>query len=140
MVLSSNEIYCWGDNSKGQMGSGFTTGPLPAPVKVNVPFTGSGETSMHMSDEYLCALRTNGELYCWGSNDSGRIGNGQVGGNVTRPTLIAPPGGTIESASMKLRVEYAKKGQRGNLFGGKWFRLASRDWSLKTCLFCERSR
>ena len=127
MVLSSNEIYCWGDNSKGQMGSGFTTGPLPAPVKVNVPFTGSGETSMHMSDEYLCALRTNGELYCWGSNDSGRIGNGQAGGNVTRPTLIAPPGGTIESASMKLRVEYAKKGSAVTCSA-----VSSSDWQVVT--------
>ena len=128
MTLSTGEVYCWGDNSKGQMGSGFTTGPLPAPTKVNVPFTSSGETSMYVSRDFLCALRTGGELYCWGGNNRGQIGNGQSSNSpVTSPTLIAPPGGTIESASMKLRVEYAKKGSVATCSA-----VSSSDWQVVT--------
>lgn len=128
MTLSTGEVYCWGDNSKGQMGSGFTTGPLPAPTKVNVPFTSSGETSMYVSRDFLCALRTGGELYCWGSNNRGQIGNGQSSSSpVTSPTLIAPPGGVIESASMKLRVEYAKKGSAATCSA-----VSSSDWQVVT--------
>ena len=70
MVLNTGEIYCWGANSKGQIGNGSITGYLPAPVKVNVPFTSSGETSMYAGKDFLCALRT-GEMYCWGNNNKG---------------------------------------------------------------------
>ena len=109
IVLNTGEIYCWGDNSNGQMGSGVATGFLPSPVKVNVPFASSGETSMYVGKDFLCALRT-GEMYCWGNNNKGQVGNGQSSNSpVTRPTLIAPPGGAVESSSMKLRVEYAKR-------------------------------
>ena len=127
IVLNTGEIYCWGDNSNGQMGSGIATGSLPSPVKVNVPFTSSGETSMYVGKDFLCALRT-GEMYCWGNNNKGQIGNGQSSNSpVTRPTLIAPPGGTIESASMKLRVEYAKKGSAVTCSA-----VSSSDWQVVT--------
>ena len=127
MVLNTGEIYCWGDNSKGQMGSGTATGFLPSPVKVNVPFTSSGETSMYLGKDFLCALRT-GEMYCWGNNNKGQVGNGQSSNSpVTRPTLIAPPGGAVESASMKLRVEYAKKGSAATCSA-----VSSSDWQVVT--------
>lgn len=34
------------------MGSGTATGHLPSPVKVNVPFTSSGETSMYVGKDF----------------------------------------------------------------------------------------
>ena len=127
IVLNTGEIYCWGDNSNGQMGSGTATGHLPSPVKVNVPFTSSGETSMYVGKDFLCALRT-GEMYCWGNNNKGQVGNGQSSNSpVTRPTLIAPPGGAVESASMKLRVEYAKKGSAATCSA-----VSSSDWQVVT--------
>lgn len=125
IVLNTGEIYCWGDNSNGQMGSGAATGFLPAPVKVNVPFTSSGETSMYVGKDFLCALRT-GEMYCWGNNNKGQVGNGQSSNSpVTRPTLIAPPGGAVDSSSMKLRVEYAKKGSAVTCSA-----VSSSDWQV----------
>ena len=127
MVLNTGEIYCWGDNSKGQMGSGTATGFLPSPVKVNVPFTSSGETSMYLGKDFLCALRT-GEMYCWGNNNKGQVGNGQSSNDpVTRPTLIAPPGGAIEPTSMKLRIEYAKRGSAATCSA-----VSSSDWQVVT--------
>ena len=109
------------------MGSGTATGHLPSPVKVNVPFTSSGETSMYVGKDFLCALRT-GEMYCWGNNNKGQVGNGQSSNSpVTRPTLIAPPGGAVESASMKLRVEYAKKGSAATCSA-----VSSSDWQVVT--------
>ena len=127
MVLNTGEIYCWGDNSKGQMGSGTATGFLPSPVKVNVPFTSSGETSMYLGKDFLCALRT-GEMYCWGNNNKGQIGNGQSSNSpVMRPALITPPGGAVESSSMKLRVEYAKKGSAATCSA-----VSGSDWQVVT--------
>ena len=35
------------------MGSGTATGHLPSPVKVNVPFTSSGETSMYVGKDFF---------------------------------------------------------------------------------------
>jgi len=127
MVLNTGEIYCWGDNFNGQMGSGAATGFLPSPVKVNVPFASSGETSMYVGKDFLCALRT-GEMYCWGNNNKGQVGNGQSSNSpVTSPTLITPPGGAVEPASMKLRVEYAKKGSAANCSA-----VSSSDWQVVT--------
>lgn len=127
MVLNTGEIYCWGANSKGQMGNGSITGYLPAPVKVNVPFTSSGETSMYAGKDFLCALRT-GEMYCWGNNNKGQIGNGQSSNSpVMRPALITPPGGAVESSLMKLRVEYAKKGSAATCSA-----VSSSDWQVVT--------
>ncbi len=62
------------------MGSGAATGFLPAPVKVNVPFTSSGETSMYVGKDLLCALRT-GEMYCC----KGQVGNGQSSNSPVTP-------------------------------------------------------
>ena len=67
-------------------------------------------------------------MYCWGNNNKGQVGNGQSSNSpVTRPTLIAPPGGAVESASMKLRVEYAKKGSAATCSA-----VSSSDWQVVT--------
>lgn len=79
-VLSSGKINCWGDNRHGQLGNGklsyFT---VPVEVK-NI----SNAVSVAVGGEYFvgehsCALLSTDEIYCWGSNYYGQIGNGEFG-------------------------------------------------------------
>jgi hypothetical protein len=70
-LSTERAVYCWGDNSEGQLGDGTTVDrPLPVRVLENakeVVAGGRGPT---------CALLMTGETYCWGSNLFGELGNG----------------------------------------------------------------
>lgn len=70
-ALSSAGIaYCWGDNSKGQLGTGnLTSTPLMRLVNTSVRFS---KIVAGWSD--TCGIATNGELYCWGDNAAGQLG------------------------------------------------------------------
>jgi alpha-tubulin suppressor-like RCC1 family protein len=66
-VTNAGTVWCWGNNSYGQLGTGNTE-PRSTPVQVPgvnnvVRVTGAGTHS--------CALQANGQLLCWGVNSSG---------------------------------------------------------------------
>lgn len=70
-AIHDRSAFCWGDNSRGQIGDG-TTLDRTSPTKV----TGLGEvTSIVVSWESVCAI-SDGALFCWGDNDSGQLGDG----------------------------------------------------------------
>lgn len=73
--LTTN-VYCWGMNTKGQLGDGtITTGKLN-PVKV-IGLPGNIQKIVAGYDS-SCALTTDGFLYCWGANSSGQVGKGAI--------------------------------------------------------------
>ena len=71
-VTQSGAVYCWGDNSYGQLGDGtFTTRTSPVLV------TGvSGATSVSVGRVFTCARLSSGTVKCWGDNSNGQLGNG----------------------------------------------------------------
>ena len=71
-LTTSGLAYCWGYNSKGQLGNGDTTSQLsPAAVAGGRTFAGITGGSFH-----TCALTSAGATYCWGSNEHGQLGDG----------------------------------------------------------------
>lgn len=67
-------VQCWGSNSAGQLGDGtFESRVDPVRVKgldsnvVAVAATSAGNA---------CALRSDGEVLCWGDNEFGQLGDG----------------------------------------------------------------
>jgi alpha-tubulin suppressor-like RCC1 family protein len=68
---------CWGSNSDGQLGNGFI---IDSQVPVKVLGGEQGETYLtsvnvvSALNDYNCAL-SSGEVYCWGGNDYGQLGN-----------------------------------------------------------------
>src|SRR5690606_12848432 len=76
-VTKAKHLYCWGDNSRGQLGRGDTTYQA-APARV----AGSGWTEITsggtLHTPYFCGLESDPNApdrrYCWGGGDFGNLG------------------------------------------------------------------
>lgn len=86
--------YCWGHNEHGELGNGSTTNAL-APLAVTMP-AGVLFKSISVGTDHTCALSTAGTAYCWGHNDSGRLGNGST----TQSLVPAAVSGGLTFASI----------------------------------------
>jgi len=72
-LLTDQNVWCWGDNSRGQLGNGTTGAMSLVPVQV----TGlTNVTQLCTSDYYGCATKSDGTAWCWGDNSFGGLGNG----------------------------------------------------------------
>ena len=63
-------LYCWGDNSRGQLGLGDTT-QQNTPARVG---TLGDWAQVAAGAGHSCALRRDGSAYCFGANDYGQLG------------------------------------------------------------------
>jgi hypothetical protein len=67
-------VKAWGSNSSGQLGNGSTSS---SPVSTPVSVTGlSGITQIAAGQYHSLAINGTGEVFAWGSNSSGQLGNG----------------------------------------------------------------
>ncbi|MET0930606.1 MAG: cutinase family protein, partial [Aeromicrobium sp.] len=65
-------LWCWGANSKGQLGVGDTVNRA-SPTRVG---TTTNWESVSVGDDFSCAVTTSGELWCWGSASVGQPAQG----------------------------------------------------------------
>lgn len=81
-AVKSGEAYCWGYNDTGQIGDG-TISSRTTPTMV----TGLSNNIIKVSTgyEHSCALTNAGEVYCWGGNGVGQLGNGTFSSPITSP-------------------------------------------------------
>jgi alpha-tubulin suppressor-like RCC1 family protein len=84
-LTAAGKAFCWGANSSGELGDGNagTNSSLPVAVGGNHSFA-----QISAGDEFTCALDTGGAAWCWGSNSSGRLGDGS-GQNSAVPVPVA---------------------------------------------------
>lgn len=108
-VLSGN-VYCWGKNSYGQLGNNTTTDSL-IPVKVykeSGVLAGKSVSDMFAAQDHNCAIAS-GEVYCWGRNNYGQLGDGtttnrlkpvKVGGALAGKTVTEVGGTSFASCAI----------------------------------------
>jgi alpha-tubulin suppressor-like RCC1 family protein len=73
---STGLAYCWGDNTRGQLGNNSTTNsPVPVAVTATGALSGVTLTQISAGNAFACALGSTGAAYCWGYNASGQLGN-----------------------------------------------------------------
>jgi alpha-tubulin suppressor-like RCC1 family protein len=75
-VKTDGSLWCWGDNYFGQLGDGTSGGGTNK--NTPVPIT-SGVSSVALGGAHTCAVKTDGSLWCWGSNYYGQLGDGTGG-------------------------------------------------------------
>ncbi len=88
-VSTSGEVYCWGANRNGELGTGGrAASALPVAVSGGLSFR------MVSVGGHSCGITTNDEAYCWGANGSGQLGDGsRVGADGFRAIPVRVSGG-----------------------------------------------
>ncbi|MDB3870679.1 hypothetical protein N9318_00005, partial [Euryarchaeota archaeon] len=90
-ILDNGSLNCWGSNTWGQLGLGYTTssslGGVSTPQWVDL---GSGRAAISVSAGYkhTCAILDNGSLNCWGKNTYGQLGIGSDYSTQTTPQHV----------------------------------------------------
>ena len=87
---SNGKLYSWGRNNFGQLGNGTTENssmPICISDMENSPLNGKNIVDVY-ADYTMIAKDSNGKLYSWGDNDSGKLGNGTTT-NSSMPICIS---------------------------------------------------
>ena len=78
-TTSGGEAFCWGNGDFGSLGNGDETRRVFATsVKVNSSTKLSGVVQVGSGSAHSCALKSNGEVWCWGSGDSMQVRSGDA--------------------------------------------------------------
>jgi alpha-tubulin suppressor-like RCC1 family protein len=71
-VKTDGRLFCWGFGNRGQLGANsISTRSLP----IQEYTAASDWLQVSAGGEHTCAVKTDGRLYCWGSNSHGELGN-----------------------------------------------------------------
>lgn len=77
-AVKDGSAYCWGyRTSYGAIGDGLVGGEQTTPYRV--ASVGSNVLAVGVGNSYSCAHRSDGQIWCWGSNFSAQLGRGGSG-------------------------------------------------------------
>jgi alpha-tubulin suppressor-like RCC1 family protein len=86
-IDTAGALWCWGRNDRGQLGNPTAASPSVVPVQVD-GLTGR-VTDVACGVLHTCALLQGGEVWCWGTNEYGQLGNGS-GVDSAVPVRVSP--------------------------------------------------
>ena len=104
-LTAEGKAYCWGDNTAGALGSGAVVPTDPSQFNPHACYidhvcsqpqlVANGQQFATIAASFLstCALDLGGQAWCWGANDQGQLGNGQIDAllpNGQRPDHVTP--------------------------------------------------
>ncbi|MGC4090916.1 MAG: hypothetical protein QM756_24195 [Polyangiaceae bacterium] len=74
-VVSDGSAWCWGYGGSGQLGRGDTSNSnFARKVLVNATTAFSNASEIRVGSETTCARKTDGSVWCWGTNGYGELG------------------------------------------------------------------
>ena len=102
-VLTSGKVECWGDNEFGDLGDGHSFEETATPVAV----TGiSTATQITAGVFFSCAVIAEGDVDCWGDNETGELGNGSTVDESSTPVPVSGLTGISGIAAGEEMVAY----------------------------------
>jgi alpha-tubulin suppressor-like RCC1 family protein len=99
-LTASGQVWGWGRNLQGQIGTGHATGaPVLSPVRVHLP-SGTRVTAIGAGYDTSVAVTARGRVWTWGANGFGQLGIGTHGPRQFRaaPVLARLPAGVRGAA------------------------------------------
>ncbi len=87
-IDSSGNLWAWGDNTDGQLANGSTsTIGINTPAQIS---SGTDWIAVSAGSNFALAIDSSGNLWAWGDNTYGQLGNGTTSSTkVTSPTQVA---------------------------------------------------
>lgn len=122
-VTDTGQLYCWGGNGSGQLGTAGIPGSA-VPVAVDLVPAGF-VVSVAAGTRHTCAVTAEGAAICWGAGTHGQLGGGIV--DRRGPTAVAADSRYVAIAAgadftcattTAAQVECWGAGQRGQLGDG----------------------
>ncbi len=144
-IGSDGNLYAWGFNEDGELGDGTDTGPdacpingpgqpgptVPCstiPVKVSLPSgvtptaIAAGGANQEPGTGY--AIGSDGNLYAWGSNSSGQLGDG-ITTDSDVPVKVSLPSGVTPTAIAGSSLDAYALGSNGSIYAWGWGELGN---------------
>ena len=132
-------MWCFGNNDDGQLGVGKTKKELPySAVPVQVPGLYKYLAS---NSKYSCAIKPDGNLFCWGSNVQGQLGIGKKSDSVNKPTKVQGAGIWRQVSTGQFVTCGIKSDNKGYCWGAglvapvemkegeRWISMTAGDWN-----------
>jgi alpha-tubulin suppressor-like RCC1 family protein len=100
-VTTDNQVYCWGQNTEGQLGVGTNTGPetcvgspgatpsVPCSTRPVAILGGLKFRQLGAGLYHSCGVTTDDRVYCWGSNRYGQLGDSTAVLRRLRPSQVS---------------------------------------------------
>src|SRR2546425_9544657 len=88
-VAAGGVAYCWGWNTRGQLGDGTSGTERWVPIRV---LGDARFAAVSAGDRYTCGLTAAGAAYCWGLNGWGQLGDGTTTDRSSPVPVAGGPG------------------------------------------------
>ncbi|MEC7280331.1 MAG: hypothetical protein VXV98_09910, partial [Candidatus Thermoplasmatota archaeon] len=118
-ILDNGDLKCWGSDASGQLGDGggildngsllplqplanqYTSEPSLTPVDL-----GAGRKAVTVSagNSHVCAILDNGDLKCWGYDEYGQLGDGDVSASDWIKKVTAPSSTPVDLGAGRTAV------------------------------------
>ena len=86
-IDSDGKLWAWGSNSRGQVGNDDEGNNSPVPVEIMADKTWK---SVAAGNQHSVAIDSDDNLWAWGRNTDGQVGNNDAGNNSPEPVQIHP--------------------------------------------------
>jgi len=95
-LTAAGAVFCWGDDfdlqlGRGQFSGSGSVGVTAAQVVQGERSAGVTFTSVSTGSRHSCAVASDGNAYCWGSNVGGALGNTLQAAFRGQPQRVATP-------------------------------------------------
>ena len=84
-LLDPGGVMCWGLGALGRLGDGSE---VSSSAPISVSGLGSGVTAISAGEQHTCALLSDGTVKCWGDNEFGELGDGNVDAIAATPVSV----------------------------------------------------